>query len=430
MTGTGAFEVKGGGVAGSYSGAGTALTAVTVPGGGSGPATLNLAMTGAVAGTAAKPMLQGTVHGSGTVSVDDGGFSRAVPVDFDGVLGDGAGAALDVRSARCGETGGVWSVALGPVSGASSAPPVSGTATFVAIRTDDASGAVPAYATQVGQLLSDVEAFAARFEDAPDEGGGGSPPVDVDVVSLDSDLDRAEAVSRSLPAVDACTADASYSSVVSVEIDRLLSAAAAQPAADRHRRAARPHRCRLPRRLRWGAPAAAKGSLARERTLRTELAHRLDAAVSAHDPRTAATIAAVSRQVGWARLARRATRAREAQGAGAIAEVSGIAVNGSRARPVFGWQAPAGAARVPGRGPRRGAPPVLGVAGRRGRRAGRRRSRRPRARTAQPARREGIDVERRGVRRDRSGGRRDRAAGDHPLVTGARGAGSTSTLRT
>ncbi len=230
MTGTGAFEVKGGGVAGSYSGAGTALTAVTVPGGGSGPATLNLAMTGAVAGTAAKPMLQGTVHGSGTVSVDDGGFSRAVPVDFDGVLGDGAGAALDVRSARCGETGGVWSVALGPVSGASSAPPVSGTATFVAIRTDDASGAVPAYATQVGQLLSDVEAFAARFEDAPDEGAGGSPPVDVDVVSLDSDLDRAEAVSRSLPAVDACTADASYSSVVSVEIDRLLSAAAAQPA--------------------------------------------------------------------------------------------------------------------------------------------------------------------------------------------------------
>ncbi len=94
-----------------------------------------------------------------------------------------------------------------------------------------------------------------------------------------------------------------------------------------------------------GSTGAAKGSLARERTLRTELAHRLDAAVSAHDPRTVATIAAVSRQVGWARLARRATRAREAQGAGAIAEVSGIAVNGSRARPVFGWQAPAAAAR-------------------------------------------------------------------------------------
>ena len=62
--------------------------AITVAGGESGPATLNLALNGPVTGTASAVM-QGDVRASGSVSVVTAGLTTAVEVQFGGALGDG-----------------------------------------------------------------------------------------------------------------------------------------------------------------------------------------------------------------------------------------------------------------------------------------------------------------------------------------------------
>ena len=223
VTGTGVFEVNGGGVSGTHTGAGTAASSITVPGGQTGPAILNLALEGPVAGTIDRTVLQGDVRASGSVSVSTAGLVTTVPVDFDGALGDGAGAPLTTFSVACDRVTGSWAVDLRgdgqPAAGLS----VAGPASFVAIRTAQSADSAPAYTRQVTQLLADVDGFVERVGAAP-----------LDVNGLDAIAARAESLSSSLPEVDGCSRasrTSGYSTFLGVEVARLLAATRRQLAA-------------------------------------------------------------------------------------------------------------------------------------------------------------------------------------------------------
>ena len=252
VTGTGVFEVNGGGVSGTHTGAGTASSSITVPGGQTGPAILNLALEGPVAGTTDRTVLQGDVRASGSVSVSTAGLATTVPVDFDGALGDGAGrAAVDV---------------LGRVRPGhrqlDRRPPRRRAGARPACRSRDrprssrsAAGSpadsAPAYTRQVTQLLADVDGFVERVGTAP-----------LDVTGLDAVVARAELLSSSLPVVDDCSRTdrtSGYSTFLGVEVARLLTAARTQlprvstPGSRPPRRSRLPHRGDRDRRARGPA---------------------------------------------------------------------------------------------------------------------------------------------------------------------------------
>jgi hypothetical protein len=338
LTGTGVFDVTGGGVAGTHSAAGTAPSSVTVPGGLSGPAILNLTVKGPVAGTADRAVLQGDVHASGSVSIGNGGLTTTVPLDFGGALGDGAGAVLSTFSTSCDRTTGSWTVDL---RGAGEAPSVglsvAGPATFVAIRGGDSSGVTPAYARQISQLLADTDAFADRIGSAP-----------LDTSALDTIVARSEALGASLPVVDECATPArsrttAYASPLGVEVARLLSAARAQlthvSTGDLAYLLALGYRTAA-----IGSGSTWSGAAPLERVLRTELDRRGSFAGATHDSATAALVTVARRQFGVVKPERAAASppSRPVRGVATIELTTRTKGRGDR--PTLSWSPVAGAA--------------------------------------------------------------------------------------
>ena len=243
----------------------------------SGPATLNLALNGPVAGTATRgPSSRATCRTSGSVSVSTPDLTMAVPVAFGGALGDGNGAPLSTFSVQCDRITGTWTVDLRgsgrPATGAS----VAGPATFVAIRSDGLSGATPEYATQVSQLLSDADGFVGRVGNGP-----------LDTAGLDAIAVRSEVLDASVPAVQECDGQRDargYGTLIGVEVSRLLSATRGQVAslstADLAYLLGLGYRTGA-----IGSGSTWSGATATERALHTELDRRFTAATLAHDVR-------------------------------------------------------------------------------------------------------------------------------------------------
>jgi hypothetical protein len=338
LTGTGVFDVTGGGVAGTHSAAGSAPATVTVPGGLSGPAIVNLTVKGPVAGTADRAVLQVDVHASGSVSVDNGGLTTTIPLDFAGALGDGAGAVLSTFSTSCDRTTGSWAVDL---RGAGEAPSVglsvAGPATFVAIRGSDSSGTTPAYARQISQLLADTDAFVDRIGTAP-----------LDTSAIDTIVARSEALGASLPVVDECATrraerTTTYSTSLGVEVARLLTAARAQlthiGAGDLAYLVALGYRTAA-----IGSGSKWTGAATLERALRTELDRRGNVAAATHDPATAALVTVARRQFGVVKPARTpaAPPSRPVRGVAGIDVTS--RTRGRAERPTLTWSPVIGAA--------------------------------------------------------------------------------------
>jgi hypothetical protein len=337
LTGTGVFDVTGGGVAGTHSAAGAVPSSVTVPNGLSGPAILNLTVKGPVAGTADRAVLQGDVHASGSVSVGNGGLTTTVPLDFDGALGDGAGAVLSTFSTSCDRTTGSWAVDL---RGAGEAPSVGlsvvGPATFVAIRGRDSSGATPEYARQISQLLADTDAFADRLSSAP-----------LDTSAIGTIVARSEALGASLPVVDECSTPSrrrttAYSTALGVEVARVLAAARAQlthiSTADLAYLLALGYRTAA-----IGAGSTWSGAAPLERALRTELDRRGTVAAATHDGATAALVTVARHQFGALKPARApAGPPRPVRGVATIQLTTRTKARGER--PMLSWSPVAGAA--------------------------------------------------------------------------------------
>ena len=333
VTGTGIFEVKGGGVSGTHTGAGTATSAITVASGQSGPATLNLALNGPVAGTATRAVLQGDVRASGSVSVSTPDLTMAVPVAFGGALGDGNGAPLSTFSVQCDRITGTWTVDLRgsgrPATGAS----VAGPATFVAIRSDGLSGATPEYATQVSQLLSDADGFVGRVGNGP-----------LDTAGLDAIAVRSEVLDASVPAVQECDGQRDargYGTLIGVEVSRLLSAARGQVAslstADLAYLLGLGYRTGA-----IGSGSTWSGATATERALHTELDRRFTAATLAHDVATATLVSVARHQYGALRPTTKPKRSRQVRGVAVIRPTD--PTRGRGLRPVLSWPPVAGAA--------------------------------------------------------------------------------------
>lgn len=337
LTGTGVFEVTGGGVAGTHSAAGTAASTVTVPGGLTGPATLNLTVKGPVAGTADHAVLQGDVHASGSVSVSTGGLTTTVPLDFDGSLGDGAGAPLSTFSSSCDRTTGSWAVDL---RGAGETPTpglsVEGPATFVAVRDGSSSGTTPVYARQISQLLADVDAYVDQVGTAP-----------LDTLALDAVVARSDELSATLPVVDACATGVrrstpAYATALGVEVARLLTAARAQLA-----HVSTPDLAYLLglgyRTAAIGSGTTWSGAAPLERALRTELDRRGTAAAAARDVATASLVTVARRQFGVVKAARVSAPppARPVRGVAEIRLTPPARPRG--VRPVLTWGPVAGA---------------------------------------------------------------------------------------
>ena len=298
LTGTGIFDVTGGGVSGTHDAAGTAASTITAPDGESGPASLNIAIEGPVAGTADRAVLQGDVRASGSVSVSNGGLTTTFPLDFAGALRNGDGAPLSMFSVGCDRITGSWTVDLRgsgetPASGLS----IAGPATFVAIRAPQSSDSAPPYARQLSQLLADIDGFVTRI---------GAEPLDTG--ALDAIAGRAESLSSSIPVVDDCPKSTTsrtpaFSTVLDVEIAQLLNAARAQLA-----NVSTPDLAYL---LMLGYRAGAigtgstwAGSTPLERVLRTELDRRGNVAAVLHDSTTATLVAVARRQFGVVNPAR------------------------------------------------------------------------------------------------------------------------------
>jgi hypothetical protein len=337
LTGTGVFDVTGGGVAGTHSADGTAPSSVTVPGGLSGPAILNLTVTGPVAGTADRAVLQGDVHASGSVSVGNGALTTTVPLDFHGALGDGAGAVLSTFSTSCDRTTGSWAVDL---RGAGEAPSVGlsvvGPATYVAIRGGDSSGATPEYARQISQLLADTDAFADRISSAP-----------LDTSAIGTIVARSEALGASLPVVDECSTPSrqrttAYATSLGVEVARLLTTARAQLAhidtGDLAYLLALGYRTAA-----IGSGSTWSGAAPLERALRTELDRRGSFAAATHDSATAALVTVARRQFGVLKPTRApAAPSRPVRGVATIELTT--RTKGRGERPALSWSPIAGAA--------------------------------------------------------------------------------------
>jgi len=336
LTGTGVFEVTGGGIAGTHTAAGTAAATITVPGGQSGPATLNLALSGPVAGTTGRPVLQGDVRASGSVSVAAGGLVTAVPLDFDGALGDGTGAPLSRFSLDCDRVAGSWSVDLrGTGESPSPTLSISGPGTFVAVRTGQSDGTTPAYARQLSQLLADIDGFVGRVGTAP-----------LDTAALDTIVSRSEVLASTLPVLDDCAPTTrvrtpAYSTLVGVEVARLLAAARAQvahvTATDLVALVTMGYRTGA-----IGTGATWPGAVALERALRNELDRRGEEAAAVHDTATATMATVARRQFGVVKPARRPARPVRAVRGVATIRLS-TPTRGRGDRPTLTWDPVAGA---------------------------------------------------------------------------------------